>query len=226
MRVLIGCEESGVIREAFRARGHNAYSCDVAPARDGSPYHLQMDLNMVLFYPQRVLGGMPRWMLDREWDLLIAHPPCTYLCNASVWAFSRTPPNPSPGVLYGAARHAALHTASQFFVSLMTCSIPKVALENPVMHGYTGIGPATQYVQPYQFGDDASKKTGLWLKGLPKLVLPSTDQWVAPRMVDGRPRWGNQTDSGQNKLTPSATRARDRAQTYPGIARAMAEQWG
>ena len=229
MNVLVGCEDSGVVREAFRRRGHNAWSCDLNPAVDGSPFHLQMDLNLVLYYPMRVLGGMPRWMQQVEWDLGIFHPTCTTMCNSSVWAFTKTPPNPSPGVLYGAARWRAMEAAVDFTKRLWECGIPKVAIENPVMHRYArerfGVKPS-QTVQPYQFGDDASKRTCLWLRGLPTLAIPPEAQWVAPRVVDGKPRWGNQTDSGQNKFGPSTDRWKARAKTYTGIAEAMAAQWG
>lgn len=226
MRVLVGCEFSGVVREAFRARGHEAWSCDLLAPPDNSRAHIQSDLNFVLFYPNRVLGGMPRWMREAQWDLLIAHPPCTYLCNSSVWALTRTPPRPSDGVLYGDARMTAMRDSAEFFRRLLDAPIPKIAVENPVMHGHAkaiiGRGP-DQIIQPYNFGEDASKATGLWLKGLPPL-MPT--RIVNPRYVNGKPRWGNQTDGGQNKLGPSADRWAKRAETYPGIAAAMAQQWG
>lgn len=225
MNVLIGCEESGIVREEFRKCGHNAYSCDVAPARDNSPYHIQADLNWVLNYPARVLGGHP--MLGKTWDLLIAHPPCTYLCNSGVRTVGSTRRRTRHREhCNGVARWGAMHEAAAFFKQLHDCAILRVCLENPVMHPHAKIRKPDQTVQPYQFGDDASKRTGLWLKGLPKLVIPHAKYWVAPRMVNGKPRWSNQTDSGQNKETPSATRARDRGVTYRGIAQAMAEQWG
>jgi hypothetical protein len=210
LRVLVGCEESGQVRAAFRGLGHNAYSCDLSPARDGSPYHIRADLLSVL---------------RDGWDLLIAHPPCTYLCNSGVSRLVHVPPNPSPGVLYGPARWDAMRAAAGFFTALLAAPIERIALENPIMHGHAGIRRPDQTIQPYFFGDDASKRTGLWLRGLAPLVIPAEDQWFPPRIVNGRPRWGNQTDSGQNKLPPNVNRARDRSVTYPGIARAMAWQW-
>lgn len=104
----------------------------------------------------------------------------------------------------------------------MSAPIPKIAIENPVGCISTRIRKADQYIQPYEFGEDASKKTGLWLKGLPKLI--STGH-IAPRIVNGKKRWANQTDSGQNRLAPSADRWQKRSETYKGVAEAMAEQW-
>lgn len=211
MRILVGCEFSGVVREAFRRCGHDAWSCDLLPAADDSRFHKQWDI-------RTLLEGQPR-------DLLIAHPPCTYLCNSGVWALSHTPPNPTTGVLYGPARWAAMWTAATFFRTLLDAPIRCIAIENPVMHRYAreriGQRP-TQIVQPWQFGEDASKATGLWLKNLPPLQPTGI---VAPRIVNGRKRWGNQTDGGQNKLTPSDDRWAKRAATYSGIAAAMADQW-
>ena len=150
-----------------------------------------------------------------EWDLLIAHPPCTYLCSSGLHWNGRQP-----------GREARTQAALDFVRLLMDAPVPRIAIENPVGRIGTAIRKADQYVQPYQFGDDASKRTGLWLKGLPLLDVPRSEQWIAPRFVNDRPRWSNQTDSGQNRLGPSPDRWRKRSQTYPGIARAMAEQWG
>lgn len=244
MNVLIGCECSGVVRRAFQALGHNAYSCDLKPAEDNSPFHYEGDARKAL--------------TRRKWDLGIFHHDCTYLCNSSVGCLTHVRANPSPGVLYGEARWEAMREAAEFFKFLLNCDIPRIAVENPTMHGHAlriiGADANPPAIQPYQFGDDASKATCLWLRGLPALRIDPA-QFIAPRAVcaacgavghgmrasdmfsDGciecgveasriRPRWGNQTDSGQNKLTPSKTRAADRARTYPGIARAMAEQWG
>lgn len=227
MRVLIGCEFSGVVREAFRARGHEAWSCDLLPAADGSPYHLQMDLNFVLHYPLRVLGAHPPWMHQgaAAWDLMIAHPPCTYLTISAAWAYGDGPYHQRvrPETLVGAARRAAREDAVEFVQRLAECAIPRVAIENPIGHLSRAWRPPDQILHPYQYGHDASKATCLWLKGLP--VLQPTEA-ISPRLVNGRPRWGNQTDSGQNRLGPSVDRWARRSQTYQGIADAMAVQWG
>lgn len=199
MRVLIACERSGIVREAFRARGHIAYSCDLAPAEDGSAFHVTGDVLAELN------GG-------GGWDLMIAHPPCQYLASSGLHRNTRD-----------VARRAKTEDALAFVRALLEAPIARIALENPIGRIGTAIRPYDQLIQPYQFGHDASKRTGLWLKNLPKL---RHTQYVEPRIVDGRPRWANQTDSGQNRLSPSDTRAIDRARTYQGIADAMADQWG
>jgi hypothetical protein len=229
---LIACECSGVVREAFRARGHNAWSCDLKPADDGSAWHLQGDALHVAsgFVPS---DGNQRMC----WDLMIAHPDCTYLTNSAEWAYKDGPYHMKlkVGTLTGAARRSARAQAFEFFMALWNCNIPHICIENPIGVVSRLFRPADQIVQPWQYGDDASKGTGLWLKNLPKLVSDPAKH-VAPRIVlaCGPPgthfkrlkRWANQTDSGQNRLSPSDDRAAKRAVTYKGIANAMAEQWG
>lgn len=210
MKVLVGCECSGVVRRAFRALGHDAWSCDLQASDDGSEFHFQCDLCA---------------QIGDGWDMLIAHPDCTYLANSSVGRLHHIPPNPGKGKIYGEARWHAMREGAEFFKTLLECAIPRVCIENPVMHGHalTIVGRShSQTIQPFNFGDDASKRTCLWLRGIPKLK-PTC--YIEPRLVNGKPRWANQTDSGQNKLTPSADRAKLRSETYPGIAAAMAEQW-
>jgi hypothetical protein len=218
MRVLIACEFSGVVREAFRTRRHEAWSCDLLAAEDGSPFHLQADINLVLNYPHRVLGGQPRWMLERKWDLLIAHPPCTYLCNSGVrWLYGGRGTMPDP------QRWAAMRAACELFGTLWAqrlIRIPRVAIENPIMHrhardlifGKTSYGTQTQLIQPWQFGHPEIKATCLWLSdGLP-LLKPT-------KVVEGRkPRVHHES--------PGPDRWKRRSITYQGIAEAMAEQWG
>jgi hypothetical protein len=221
MRVLIGCERFGKVRDAFRRRGHAAWSCDLAPDATGSDFHFQQDVITVLHGP---FG---------PWDLAIFHPDCTYLTCSAEWAykdpdFERYPSvgyhqKLKPGTLFGAARRKARAEAVLFVKILLAAPIPRIAIENPVGHLTQHIGTADQTIQPHQFGDDASKATCLWLKNLPHLV-PTKN--IAPRMIDGRPRWANQTDGGQNKLTPGDGRAMERARTYQGIAEAFADQWG
>lgn len=220
MNVLIGCEVSGTVREAFRARGHNAWSNDIQPAQEGSSFHLQGD---VLKFTAGIYAT--EYPAPTEWDLLIAHPECTYLTNSAEWAYGDGPyhQNVKPETLVGAARRTARAQAVEFFMSLWNCGIPKICIENPVGCMSRYFRPADQYIQPHQFGEDASKATGLWLKNLAPL-RPTLS--IAPRVVNGRPRWANQTDSGQNRLSPSPERAGKRAETYPGIAAAMAAQWG
>lgn len=222
MRVLVACEYSGVVREAFRARGHDAYSCDILPAEDDSYFHFQADVVNVL---------------DLGWDLMIGHPPCTYLCNSGVSHLHLPKETQSKDEVFWDTddlvslhkvqeRWKKLELARQFFMMLWEAHIPKIVLENPVPHKYAQLPKYDQTIQPYMFGDDASKRTCLWLKGLPKLSIPSEDLWVPPRIVDSKPRWSNQTDSGQNKLSPSSDRGLRRSRTYQGIANALAEQYG
>lgn len=218
--VLIGGETSGTIREAFRARGHDAFSCDLLPAQDGSPFHFQCDVRG-LFVPG-------------AFDLFVTHPDCTYLTNSAAWAFSDGPYHQKvkPGTLVGAERRAAREQALQFVAEMMAAPFERICLENPPgsigtridarVYGFSH-AKASQYIQPNEYGEDASKKTGLWLKNLPPL---KPTRKVPPRWVNGRPRWGNQTDSGQNNLTPGADRWQVRSNTYKGWAEAMAEQWG
>jgi len=195
MRVLVACEYSGTVRDAFLRRGHDAMSCDLLPTDAPGP-HYQGDV---------------RDILADGWDLLIAHPPCQYLCSSGLhWNHRR------PG------RAELTEQALDFVRLLMGTSIPRWAIENSVGCIGTRIRPADQVVQPWQFGHDASKATCLWLHGLPQLV-PTVE--VAPRIVGGKKRWANQTDGGQNKLPPSDDRWKIRSTTYQGIAEAMAEQW-
>lgn len=196
MRVLVACESSGVVRDAFIAAGHEAMSCDLLPTESPGP-HYQGD----------VLD-----LLADDWDLMIAHPPCTYLCSSGLHWNKRVP-----------GRAQLTEEALEFVKRLMYAPIPKIAVENPIGAIGTRIKKATQTIHPWQFGHDASKATCLWLKGLPPL-LPT--KIVEPRIVDGKKRWGNQTDSGQNKLPPSADRWKIRSRTYEGIGAAMAAQWG
>jgi len=228
MRVLIGCEQFGVLREAMRKRGHDAWSCDTQPARDGSPFHFQCDvLSMLSDLP---VPGVMGWQ-RLPWDLAIFHPDCTYQTNSAAWAYKdpdydRYPgvgyhQKTKPGTLLGAARREARERSSEFVKRLWSAPVPRIAIENPIGNLSNVLG-SSQLVQPYEFGDDASKGTCLWLKGL--LPLRPT-KYIEPRWIDGRPRWANQTDSGQNRLSPDDDRAMQRAATYPGIADAMAEQW-
>lgn len=228
MKVLIACEYSGVVREAFRRRGHEAWSCDLLPADDRSPFHYRDSI----FH---VLAKTP-WI----WDLMIAHPPCTYLTCSAEWAykdpdFERYPgvgyhQKVKPGTLVGAARRGARDDALDFVRALMAAPIDRIAIENPVGAISSRIRKPDQIIQPKDFGDDASKATCLWLGGLP-LLVPTKK--VCGRIVEhpkgsGKmvERWSNQTDGGQNKLPPSKDRWKLRSDTFPGIANAMAEQWG
>jgi hypothetical protein len=184
------------VRDAFIARGHDALSCDLLPTDAPGP-HYQGDV---------------RDVLEMGWDLMVAHPPCKYLSVSGMHWTRRGLRDPQ-----------LTEDALAFVRLLLAAPIPRIALENPVSVISSRIRKPDQIISPHQFGHDASKKTCLWLKGLPPL---RPTQLVPPRIVNGRQRWGNQTDSGQNRLSPSPDRWKLRSETYSGIAAAMADQWG
>ncbi len=215
MKVRIYCECSGVLRDAFLALGHEAKSVDLQPDAKGSPHHVQGDALEVM----RGESGV---------DLAICHPPCTRLANSGALRLYRGGKKVN-GIdpLMWSDMLAGAEFFRRFFEVAERAGILRLCVENPIQHVHAvmahGCGRPDQIVQPYDFGDDASKATALWLRGLPELKPTG---YFAPRYVGDRPRWSNQTDSGQNKLTPSAERGQLRATTYPGIAMAMAKQWG
>jgi hypothetical protein len=196
MRILVACEYSGTVRDAFIRAGHDAMSCDLLPTDAPGPH-----------YQGNVMD-----VIGDGFDLMVAHPPCTYLSVSGMHWTTR------------GLRDPQLTTDALAFVRLlMDAPIPRIAIENPVSIISSQIRKPDQIIQPWMFGHDASKKTCLWLKGLPMLTPTQT---IAPRMVDGKPRYANQTDSGQNRLPPSVDRWKIRSETYSGIADAMANQWG
>jgi hypothetical protein len=202
MRVLVACETSGAVRNEFLLNGHDAWSCDLLPSEDKSMTHIVGDVKDVI------------WQ-EGPWDLIIMHPPCTALCVSGNRWYGRFMPKENE-------REQAVEWTKDMWYKA-TAVAPYVCMENPVGVLNRLWRKPTQIIQPYDFGHDASKKTCLWLEGLP--TLEPTD-YYPPRYVDGYPRWGNQTDSGQNKLGPSEDRWKERSRTYKGIAKAMADQWG
>lgn len=196
MRVLVACEYSGIVRDAFRAAGHDAVSCDLRESERPGPH----------------IRGDVRDQLGAGWDLLIAHPPCTYLANSGVHLLT-APPERAPGALSGRERWQAMEQAARFFLELLEAPVPRVAVENPLPHGHARklIGPYSDRVHPWMFGDPYNKAVCLWLRGLPPLL--STVQ------AAGRASW-------VMSRNPGARRSSERARSFPGIARAMAEQWG
>jgi len=197
MDVLVGCEWSGVVRDAFNLLGHNAVSCDLLDSPMPGPH---------------IVGDVLEVARSKPWDMLIVFPPCTYLSSSGLHWNKRRP-----------ERAQKTEEALGFVRDLLSLPIKRKALENPVGCISTRIKRYTQIIQPNQFGADASKTTCLWLENLP----PLQPIWhVRPRIVDGKKRWANQTDSGQNRLPPSADRDQLRGKTYPGVGAAMAMQWG
>lgn len=196
LRVLVACEYSGRVRDAFIARGHNAMSCDILPTDVDGPHY----------------QGDARDILGDGWDLMVAHPPCTYLTNAGVTWLHRDP-----------ERWAKLDDAASFFRDLLNAPIPRVAIENPVMHKYAkeriGGIRQSQTIQPWMFGHPEQKATCLWLRGLPKL---EPTQNVKAEML-------SLPDNQRQRLhylPPSPDRWKLRSTTFFGIANAMADQWG
>jgi hypothetical protein len=210
MNVLVVCEYSATVRDAFRAIGHDAWSCDLLPCEGDGTWHIQGDALAAI--------------ASRQWDLVVAHPPCTYL-SVSGLHWNKSVPGRAEKTEAGLAFVRAIFEARD-----ASGALPRLALENPVSCISSRIRKPDQIIQPWQFGHDASKATCLWLRGVQPLQLGKA---FPPRIVEWprgsgkmRKRWGNQTDSGQNRLGPSEDRWKERSKTYEGIARAMAEQWG
>lgn len=210
MKALVACEASGAIRRELRVLGIDAWSCDLKPAEDGSAFHIQGDV---------------RPILSDGWDAMIAHPECRYLSVSGQHWISRGRIE-ADGRPRAAHRDEALAFAGLFFNATQ---IPVRIVEQPVSILSTHFRKPDAIVHPYMFGDDASKATCLWTWGGVELEIPPQSEWVPPRYVMdftwgiARPRWANQTDSGQNRLAPSNSRSEDRARTYPGIARFTAK---
>lgn len=196
MRVLVACEYSGKVRDAFRAKGHDAMSCDILPTDVEGP-HYQGDV---------------RDIINDGWDLMVAHPPCTYLTNSGVTWLHKDP-----------SRWAKLDEGAAFFKSLLDAPIPRIAVENPIMHKYAkeriGGVKQSQVVQPWMFGHMEQKATCLWLKGLP-LLKPTKDVKAEMMALPDNER------QRLHYLPPSEDRWKKRSETFQGIADAMAEQWG
>lgn len=198
MKVLVACEFSGVVRRAFRAAGHDAWSCDLLPAEDGSPFHIQGDALVLLSAQKNLL---------KKWDLLIAHPPCQFLCNSGVrWLY-----NPDKSLNFD--RWNDMHRAGRFFRHFLNAQIPRIAVENPIPHKYAReyTGKQTQVIQPFHFGHGETKATCLFLRNLPP--LKPTD------IVEGRV-------ARVHRMPPGPDRWKERSRTFEGVAKAMASQWG
>lgn len=204
MRVLVACEESQVVCKAFRERGHEAYSCDVQECSGGhSEWHIKGDCILVAY--------------TGDWDLMVAHPPCTFLSRVSVQYMSR------PG------REELQNEAIEFFLALKHAPIARKCLENPFPQKRVRerIGFWTQVIQPYYFGDPHVKTTCLWLYGLPKLQ-GLEDVALNPHLYKPKPLGYNSRGNPYyfSDMRSGKTKAKQRSKTFHGIARAMAEQWG
>jgi len=181
--ILVACEFSGTVRRAFRALGHQAFSCDLLPADDGKEHHFQRDVREVVGYC--------------DWDLMIAHPPCTHLAVS--------------GARWFKDKQAEQAEALAFVEFLLNAPVPYIALENPISIISSRIRKPDQIIQPWQFGHGETKATCFWLKNLPKLV--------PTHIVEGR-------EARIHKMPPGPDRWKERSRTFQGIAEAMAQQWG
>jgi hypothetical protein len=205
LRVLIACETSGVMRRAFVARGHNVWSCDLLAAEDGSDRH--------------IVGDVRDYLCD-DWDLVVAHPPCTRLCNSGVRWLHRPPPGRTLAEMW-----TELAEGVALFAACWNAPAPLLAVENPIMHRHARERlpadlPRPQIVQPWWFGEPAFKGTGFYLRGLPP--LRPTARLTPPRPgTEAHKAW-----SSVHRAPPGPERWRFRSRTFEGVARACAEQWG
>lgn len=196
MRILIACEFSGIVRRAFAARGHNVWSCDLLPAEDGNRKHIQRDV---------------RKILNDGWDLMIAHPPCTRLCNSGARWLVKPPPGKTKKQMW-----LDLEEGCKLFSILLNAKIPRICIENPIMHLHAkkrirNYQDPTQSVQPWQFGHGEIKRTCFWLKNLEELKPTKIVSGRTPRV---------------HLAQPGPDRWKERSRFYPGIANAMSKQWG
>ena len=230
MNVLVACEESQRVCTAFREKGHNAFSCDILPCSGGHPeWHIQGDV-LKIINPEWYDG---RWgitpsisfetmdgdyhQFDGKWDLIIAHPPCTYLSNAGArWLYA--------GGELNQERYRKGLEGKEFFMAMLNADCPRIAVENPIPSSIYGLPEYSQIIQPYYFGEPWSKKTWLWLKGLEPLQPTNI-------VIDYKPFCSSGSYSGtHDPKYKGASRkggsAKSRSKTFWGVARAMADQWG
>lgn len=202
VRVLVACEFSGIVRDAFIEAGHDAVSCDLLPSERPGP-HIQGDVRELL-------------RERNTFDLMVAHPPCTYLTNAGVrWLYGDYGHKMAPSSLVGEPRWEAMREGAALFRDLLTAPIPMIAVENPIMHKFAvaEVGRRQdQVIQPWMFGEPVQKAVALWLVGLPPLIATGPICLDRHQLV--------------HKMAPSADRAHKRSVFFPGIAAAMAAQWG
>jgi hypothetical protein len=201
MRVLVACEESQAVTIELRKLGHEAYSCDIVPCSGGHPeWHLQQDVLT---------------LLEENWDMIIAFPPCTYLSNAGACRLY-----PKKGQL-NVERYQKGLEAKEFFLKILNANCPRIAVENPVSSSVFEMPKHTQEIQPYMFGHPYTKKTRLWLRGLPNLIPTDVVEPIGPYVPAGTGR----KDRSKYGSAKRGEDSKNRSKTFPGIAKAMAEQW-
>ena len=221
MNILIACEESQTVCNAFRKKGHNAFSCDIQPCSGGHPeYHIQGDVLPILNgnCTFNTADGITHTVVGR-WDIIIAHPPCTHLSSSGQWAYNK-------------GKDIKLkYEGIDFFMRFVKADCDKVVIENPVGIMSTEYQKPTQIIQPWQFGHKAQKSTCLWIKGLPKLIPTKIVEkgefveWVDKKTGRTKRQSKYDMDILRAAKTPEE-RSRLRSKTFAGIAEAMAEQWG
>lgn len=224
MNILIACEESQAVCKAFREKGHNAFSCDIIECSGGHPeWHIQGDVLEVLnpmtkydwndYITFKTTDGEEHW-IEGKWDMIIAHPPCTYFSTAGAnWLFR--------GGVLNEERYQQGLKMKALFMSIYNANCDKIAIENPVSMKIWELPLHTQEIQPWQFGHPFTKKTRLWLKGLPNLnpthIVEPTAKWVS---------CGNRSNREKQNQAVCKGYTNKRSKTFPGIAKAMADQWG
>ena len=218
MKILVACEESQEVCKAFRAKGHEAYSCDIIECSGGHPeWHIRWDV-------LSLLNGNCGFMtmdgelhkIDGKWDMILAFPPCTYLTNAGARHLYK-------GGVLNYERYKKGLEAKEFFMKFYNTDCPEICIENPTPSRVYELPKHTQTVQPWQFGHPFTKRTNLWLKGLPPLeytdVVEPERTWCPSGSYSGK-------HNDKHRVMFTTDRARNRSKTFPGIAKAMAEQWG
>lgn len=225
MKVLVACEESQRVCMAFREKGHEAYSCDIQPCSGGHPeWHIQDDV--LNFIDGRGTRNLSMFVLaesgdiieiPEKWDLIIAHPPCTYLSNAGArWLYA--------GGKLNTDRYQRGLDGKKFFMAMLNADCPRIAVENPIPSSIYGLPEYTQIIQPYKFGEPWSKKTCLWLKGLEPLQPTNILTEYKPYCSSGS--YSGTHDPKYKGASRKGGSAKSRSKTFEGIANAMAEQWG
>ena len=220
MKVLVACEESQRVCKAFREKGHEAYSCDIVECSGGhNEWHIMQDVIPLLNgnCEFETVDGK-KHNIDGKWDLIIAHPPCTYLTNAGACRMY-----PQKGKI-DTNRFAKAMDAKKFFMAFLNAECEKICIENPIPLSVVELPKKTQVIQPYEFGHPYTKKTYLWLKGLPNLVPTNIVEPVGPYVCGNSEIWKKQAAKGV--VYGKEKSAKHRSKTFEGIARAMAEQWG
>ena len=218
MKILIACEESQAVCKAFREKGHEAYSCDIIECSGGHPeWHIMQDVLPLLNGKCnfKTCDGTEH-KIDGKWDLIIAHPPCTYMSKAGArWMYLKA------GQIDDQRYRLAIR-AKAFFLACLNADCEKIAVENPVPLKIVGLPNPTQKIQPYQFGHPYSKCTCIWLKGLPELTPTNILTEYTPYLPSNTGGFAR----GEGGSRGVAHNAKDASKTFEGIAKAMAEQWG